>query len=123
MLLHIFHNALSFSKRFNNDARKTFRHINDRFFVWFEFDAIFFFDDDLWLRYLQFVSLAPHGFKQNSDMQFAPSVYKIVIAKRKIYAEPHIYLELALQAFANLACSYQLSFSSSKWRIVYQKTE
>ena len=78
------------------------RNVDDDFLKGFKLDSVFFTDDDLGLRDLQFIALAAHILQKDGDVQFAAAGNLVGIRTAKIYLQAHIHFQFPLQAFPYL---------------------
>ncbi len=85
------------------------------------FDQAFgaFLEDDFRAADGEFVSLAPHGFNEDGQMQFTTSRDHEAVGPSSIFhPQGDISLQLSVQAFSQLATGDKLTFSSGKGAVV-----
>ena len=88
-----------------------FFDIQREHFVGFALHAINRLENDLRTPHRQFVTFTAHGFKQDGEMQFAPSGNEERVGLRRILdTQRHIGQQLALQTLADLATGDKLAF-------------
>ena len=85
-------------------------------------NTVYFTKNHLWLTDLKFIALTPHGLNQNAEMQLATATDQPAVRRIRIFKpQSHIGEEFTLQAIANLATRDELTFLSSKRRIIDHK--
>src|SRR5581483_9748879 len=67
--------------------------------------------------------LAAHVFEQNRNVELAAPEHAKELGRRKVDFEPHVNLQLALEALADLARGDELALAAGERRVVDEKVE
>ena len=122
LCLHRQEFTFSASYHIDNTARIFFWQIHCQLFYRFAERTIYLFCNNLWLTYLQFITLTAHSFNQHRQVQHTTSRHTPYIRIRIfLYSQCQVFIQLANQTVMYVARSHIFTIFTKEWRIIIRE--